>query len=416
MTAWLRALWRSRTKPDEDDRAPLLSANELRRPRPDAEVRRLLTQLRSTGRPDPTKSIDVARREWQLAVKAFGSRRPVGTVTNHEIGTPDGSVGLRIYTPRGSKKPRPALVWFHGGGFVMGDLYTAGAICRSLVHHSGAVVVAVQYRLAPEHTLKEGRDDCLAAVSWLSVHGSELGIDGSRLAVGGDSAGGGIAALVAHECGRAGPNLRAQLLVYPATDLTGSHPSATESMSGLLTTEWMDWARALISTTSDLADPASSATRSGDLTCAPPTILLTAGFDPLRDEGLAYAAKLRSASVPVRLLHFPGQIHGFVSLDRVLAGGRFALQRLGQELAAAFEDDQLHGVIEPALPGRPVFDLRWLGPRQRWHEAKVVVLIIGERIRLLRSPCFSDRRNVPRGDRSRSTLGQVRCDGSRGAS
>lgn len=348
----------------------------LRSSRPDPEVRRLLLQLLPARGPSLRRTgPDSARRRWRLAVKAFGSREPVEAVIDRTVPGPGRAVRIRAYVPAGGPDPRPVLAWFHGGGFVLGDLYTAGAICRALANRTGAVVVAVRYRLAPEHPLEDGRADCLAAVSWLAAHAGELGGDPARLAVGGDSAGGGIAALVAQDCARRRLPLAAQVLVYPATDLTGSHPSASERMPGLFTPEWMAWLRAQISRVSDLSDPLASALATPQLRGGAPAIVLTAGFDPLRDEGLAYAARLRAAGVPVRALHYPGQIHGFVSFDRILAGARDGLDRLGRHVSGAFA-----GSLEPATetdlpPGRDVDQLLWLNPAQRWHELKVAALV-----------------------------------------
>ncbi|GAB05193.1 alpha/beta hydrolase fold domain-containing protein [Gordonia amarae] len=352
-----------------------------RRARPDAEVRRLLLQLSVVSPPDESTPVAAVRRNWRLAVKAFASRPRVASATDHVIDSGDRTIRLRIYSPvrpdtTGTDGAgAPALVWFHGGGFVAGDLYTAGATCRALAAASGATVVAVSYRLAPEHPLDAGREDCLAALTWLAAHGRELGVDPARLAVGGDSAGGGLAALAAQHCARNGIGLAAQVLVYPATDLTGSLPSAHEAMPGLLDHRWITWIKSQISTVSDLHDPAGSALSAGDLTGLPPTILITAGFDPLRDEGLRYGTRLREAGVPVLHLHYPGQIHGFVSMDQVLHAGTDALGRLGRALAHVLADGELCDDDHPDLPRRahPVRQLRWLHPAQRLREAEVVV-------------------------------------------
>lgn len=317
------------------------------------------------------------RRGWQLAVKAFASREPVAAVTERLIPGPDGPVRLRAYRPDRTGL-LPVLAWFHGGGFIFGDLYTAGATCRALANRSGAIVVAVQYRLAPEHPLEAGRADCLAAVRWLAQHAAELGGDNRKLAVGGDSAGGGIAALVAQHCARTGPALKSQVLVYPVTDMTGSYPSASEPMPRPLTPRWTAWIREQIAQVSDLSDPESSAIRTPGLSGVAPAIILTAGFDPLRDEGIDYAERLRAAGVPVRLLHYPGQIHGFVTFDRVLAASSDALRRLGAQLARSCDGDLVSAVETDLPPARNIDQLRWLNPSQRWHELKVALLLLCE--------------------------------------
>lgn len=361
----------------------------LRSPRPDPEVRRLLLQLAAVPAPSLQRtSVATARRRWQLCVKAFGSREAVATAVNREIPGPAGPLRIRVYTPAGPPRPRPVFAWFHGGGFVVGDLYTAGATCRAIANRSGAVVVAVPYRLAPECSLEDGRSDCLAAVEWLAAHATEIGGDPTRLAVGGDSAGGGIAALVAQECARRRIPLAGQVLVYPATDLTGSYPSASEALPGLLTPAWLTWLRAQIGRVSDLSDPGSSPLAAADLSDVAPAVVLTAGFDPLRDEGLEYAARLRAAGVAVRSLHYPGQIHGFVSFDRVLSGSRDALDRLGAHLAEAFRGALEAGVDGDLPPDRHVDRMLWARPAQRWHELKVVGAMVASFARRPTRPLY----------------------------
>jgi acetyl esterase len=355
---------------------------ELRRRRPDAEAWPLLLQLSLAKPPtsDAATAVAVVRRDWQIAVEAFATRRPVAALRTHQIPGPTGDITVDVYTPRRGERPRPVLVWFHGGGFVFGNLDTAGATCRALASRTGAIVVAVDYRLAPEHPLEAGLADCIAAVRWSTANAVDLGGDAAKLAVGGDSAGGGLAALVAQHCARGGPPLAAQLLVYPATDLTGSCPSANEDMIGPLNRSWMSWIRTQISTVSDLSNPALSALHATDIDAAAPAIVLTAGFDPLRDEGLAYAYRLRGVGVPVRLLHYPGQFHGFVSFDRVLSAAREALDRLSRHLRHAFEG-QLRSGTTSELGPRSFGAALWWRPGQRWHESKIAVSLIRERRR-----------------------------------
>jgi acetyl esterase len=283
-----------------------------------------------------------------------------------------GDIRLRIYTPAGGPERRPVLAWIHGGGFILGDLYTAGGTCRALANRSGAIVVAVEYRLAPEHPLTAGHDDCLAAVRWLSEHADEIG--GSSLAVGGDSAGGALAAVVAQRCAEEGIELALQVLVYPATDLAGEYPSNIENGDGLmLSSENIEWIRAHIRQVSDLADPELSPLLTDDVSNVAPAVIVTAGFDPIRDEGLAYGEKLREAGVPVRSLHYPDQVHGFLSFDRVIHGARDALDRIGAIIAGDVLDD---GVYETrANP------LRHLSPTtvaQRYNETRVTQVIVAE--------------------------------------
>jgi acetyl esterase len=234
-------------------------------------------------------------------------------------------------------------------------------------------VVAVQYRLAPEHPLEAGREDCLAAVDWLAGHAGELGADAAELAVAGDSAGGTLAAAVAQACAqRGGPRLAAQLLIYPATDMVSDYPSNRENAHGyLLTAERLAWVRREIARVSDVTDPRLSPLHAPDLSGLAPVVMVTGGFDPIRDEGLAYAERLRAAGVPVLGLHYPGQIHGFLSFDRVLLGARDALQRIGHAWTGA--------VAEPRH--RPGDGALWLHPRQRWNETIVAGLVVREQLR-----------------------------------
>jgi acetyl esterase len=230
----------------------------LRSARPDPEVRRLLRQLNIwPARPSGPHVLEDGRRDWQLAIKAFGSRQAVRRVDARTVAGPGGPLCLRIYTPHAGHAPRPLVAYFHGGGFVVGDLYTAGCTCRALAAQTGAVVAAVRYRLAPEHPLEAGHEDCLAAVEWLAAHAAELGADPATLTVGGDSAGGTLAAAVARACGQGGgPRLAAQVLLYPATDMLSGYRSNRENGDGyLLTRERLAWVRREIAKVSDLRDP-----------------------------------------------------------------------------------------------------------------------------------------------------------------
>ena len=201
------------------------------------------------------------------------------------------------------------------------------------------MVVSVRYRLAPEHDLYAGRADCLAAVEWLAREGHTLGIDGARLAVGGDSAGGNLAAAVSQRCTeQGGPALRLQVLVYPATNLSVEFPSKQENAAGsLLTSDGIDSIHDILRErdADHLADPWVSPALNPQLAGLPPALVLTAGFDPIRDDGLGYTQLLREAAVPVELLHYPGQFHGFVNFDGVLRSARDALERIGTALRAA---------------------------------------------------------------------------------
>ena len=241
-------------------------------------------------------------------------------VENREIPGPAGSLPVRIYTPNGPG-PHPVLVYFHGGGFVLCDLDTHDSTCRALANAAGCVVVSVAYRLAPESKFPAAPEDCYAATCWVAEQPASAGFDASRLAVGGDSAGGNLAAVVALMAReRGGPHIDHQLLVYPVTDCAFETASYRENAEGyLLTRETMKWFwQQYLDDASQAADPLASPLRAEKLEGLPPATLITAGFDPLRDEGEAYAARLEGAAVPVRKRRFDGMFHGFFGMtDRL---------------------------------------------------------------------------------------------------
>lgn len=278
------------------------------------------------------------RRVWDLIARAGGRTDPVAEVRDFYIPTESGRVEARLYRPTASPDPLPAFVWFHGGAFMIGGLTTADTICRRIARSSGAAVVSVRYRLAPENNLYAGRADCMAAMRWLAQHGAELGIDAARLAVGGDSAGGNLAAAVAQRCTQEEAiALRLQVLIYPATNLRDEFASKQENAEGyLLTAQVVDSVRDLLQELhTDVTDPWVSPALNPQLGGLPPALVLTAGFDPIRDDGLSYAQRLRQAGVPVQLLHYPGQFHGFVNFDGLLRTARDALDRIGEALRLA---------------------------------------------------------------------------------
>jgi acetyl esterase len=252
---------------------------------------------------------------------------------------PDGSdIPVRVYTPHDAVGGEAGvLVWSHGGGWVIGDLETADATCRALANRSGAVVVSVDYRLAPEHPAPAALDDCIEALMWTVENGELLGVDVTKLAVGGDSAGGNLAALV---CQRVrddfGPAIEFQLLVYPATDLTMSHPSIEENGEGyFLTKDSMQWFCECYLGEADPKSPSISPLHAESLAGLPPALVITAEFDPLRDEGEAYAAALREAGVPTEHVRYDGQIHGFFAMRSMLDDGGHAVDRAAAALRTA---------------------------------------------------------------------------------
>jgi acetyl esterase len=317
----------------------------LRAHTPDREARAFLrmVNLSTSLRPAENYSLPKLRQGWKLAALALGRRPAVASVTEQQIEGPGGAIALRIFTPAKSDLPRPAFVWYFGGGFIIGDLDTADGICRSIALAADCIVIAARYRLAPEHDLSASREDALAALDWVAAHGAQLGIDTNRLAIGGDSAGGNLSAVLAQESlRRGGPNLSLQVLVYPATELAEKFPSYAENAQrrALLTdhaVQWIEQTLAASLSTLNLLDPWYSPRRSHDLRGLPPAVIITAGFDPIRDDGLDYAARLRAADVPVQLLHYKGQFHGFLNFDAINGAGRDALQRISDALKEAFD-------------------------------------------------------------------------------
>ena len=246
----------------------------------------------------------------------------VGSVENITIA--DGIPG-RVYRPAGSG-PFPTVVYYHGGGFVIGDLDTHDGICRLLSNDVGAVVVSVAYSLAPEHHFPRAVEDAYLALAWVAEHIDDFGGDAARLAVGGDSAGGNLSAVCAQLAKVDGPALAAQLLVYPAVDLLGDYPSREQNAEGyFLTLGEMRWfaehylgvAETSPETAALAVDPRLSPLLAADLSGLPPAVVVTAEFDPLRDEGDAYAEALLAAGVKVEHRQFPGLIHGFYGLERL---------------------------------------------------------------------------------------------------
>ncbi|GHE80366.1 hypothetical protein GCM10019059_43260 [Camelimonas fluminis] len=331
----------------------------------DRESRLLLHAMNGAfplvGRAINRERVSSFRYAWAALASTFGRRIPLAGLEERQIRGPDGNaIPLRIYTPDGPPGLKPAFLWCHGGGFVVGDLNTSDGICRAIARASGAIVISVRYRLAPEHDIYAGREDFLAALNWVHKNAEALGIDGNRLGVGGDSAGGNISAAVAQEnIRRGGPRLSLQALVYPATNLAMDFDSKDENSKGfLLTANFMDSLRPLIERGEDLTDPWLSPAHADSVAGLPPAVIITAGFDPIRDDGLLYAAQLRRAGVPVELLHYSGQFHGFFNFDAVLGAARDAQERVGVALRDAFAGEPAPNRTIEIADNRPWFDAR----------------------------------------------------------
>jgi acetyl esterase len=280
----------------------------------DPQIRALLDK--GTGVPAThTLPVDVARAQYEARIALMSTPAEIAGVREQTIDGPGGPLGIRIYAPHGTA-PFPLLVFFHGSGFVLCSLDTHDGMCRNLCAGAGCVVASVDYRLAPEHKFPAGIDDCLHATRWAATHATELGADPMRVAVAGDSAGANMAAVTALRVRDEGsPALCGQLLLYPVTDYhTPGTPSYEENAEGYgLTRDTMKWFWAhYLKDASEGEHPYASPLRAADLSGLPPALLITAEYDPLRDEGEFYAEKLRTAGVPTALTRYDGVNHGFM--------------------------------------------------------------------------------------------------------
>ena len=251
----------------------------------------------------------------------------IAEVEDRRIPGAAGEIAVRVYRPEGEGR-LPALVYFHGGGWVIGSLETHDGACRELANRIGCVVVSVDYRLAPESRYPAAAEDCYAATKWVAEHAHALGVDAARIGIGGDSAGGNLTAAVALMArDRGGPALRHQLLIYPVTDADFTRPSYRENAEGyLLTTKAMEWFWGhYVPDPARREEPYAAPLRAKDLSGLPPAFVLTAEYDPLRDEGEAFAARLQQAGVPTRLQRYAGAIHGFFAMGLLSEVARTAI-------------------------------------------------------------------------------------------
>jgi acetyl esterase len=305
----------------------------------DPQARALLDQLAARGDPPVTAlTPQEARAQMVQATARLGEPPAIARVEALTVPGPGGAIPVRILAPQG-KAPLPALVYFHGGGWVVGSIDTHDALCRALANAAGVTVVSVDYRLAPEHKFPAAAEDAYAATAWVAAHAAEIGVDPARLAVGGDSAGGNLAtvvALMARE--RGGPRLVYQILIYPITDFNLETASYRENADGyFLTREAMAWYWGhYLANEADGQHPYASPLRASDLRGLPPALVITAEFDPLCDEGEAYAARLAAAGVPVTLTRYDGMIHGFLRRPVQLDRARGALVEAAAALERAF--------------------------------------------------------------------------------
>jgi acetyl esterase len=289
----------------------------------DPGLQLLLTLRRRRGiKPYHAQTPEQARRTM-AAESRLGAVRPpaVGAARDLTVAGAEGPLPARHYAPpAGDEEAQPLLVYLHGGGFMIGDVESYDSVCRILCRHAGVHVLSVDYRLAPEHPFPAAVHDARAALEWAFEHAGELGADPGRVAIGGDSAGGNLAATVARLATRDGaPAPAAQLLIYPVTDVESEWRSRTLFDDGpfLLTSADIDFFERHYMGEQAGEDPLGSPLLAGDLSGLPPALVVTAGFDPLRDEGEAYARALRDAGSPAVLRRFPELVHGFVNLAAV---------------------------------------------------------------------------------------------------
>ena len=272
-------------------------------------------------------------------------RAAVADVRDTHIAAPAGPLPVRIYRPLSSATPLPTIVWYHGGGWTTGSLETGDIVARALSSGTPAVVVSVAYRLGPEHPWPAAPQDATVALQWTAAHVNELGGDPARIAVGGDSAGGNLAAVMAQLARDDGPHLAAQILIYPVLDLdmdrSDRYPSLHDNADGYhVTRDELRWCVSnYLPAGTDPADPRISPARHPDLTGLPATVLAVAEYDPLRDQGTAYAGALRTASVPVTLHPGLGLIHGSFDMLGVAAAARDEIHRVLNSVREALADE-----------------------------------------------------------------------------
>jgi len=302
-------------------------------------VRLLLQAIDAAGDP-PLESLapaDARKLAAESLKPVAGAPEPVRSIENLRIPGPDGEIPIRVYTPD-TPAPRAGLVYFHGGGWVVCDLDTHDVPCTAIARRAGAVVVSVDYRLSPEHKFPAAMTDCYAATTWVADNAGKLGIDPNRICIGGDSAGGNLAAVVALKSRDAsGPKIALQAMVYPVTDLSSfDTESYLEFAAGYqLTKIEMEWFRDMyLAHPEDARNPDASPLRARDLRGLPPALVITAECDPLRDEGEAYAKRLHDAGVPVTRTRYAGMIHPFFSLAGALPQALEAYQEVADAVLA----------------------------------------------------------------------------------
>jgi acetyl esterase len=322
----------------EDEALRLLDGHRIRRGSrtmdPKAQiVGEFVKSIRVPGYFPPLPEL---RQQLRTMVTLMDEPAPaLARIENIRIPGPAGEIPARVYAPQPAGALLPAVMYAHGGGWVQGDLETHHGLCARLAKHAGVLVVAVDYRLAPEHKFPAAVDDCLAAYRWLRTHGRSLGADSSRVAVAGDSAGGNLSAVISQQAAAGGVAVpTCQALIYPAVDFSFETESHRELADGhVIPRDRILWyMQQYLRSEADQTDLKASPLRAPSVAGQPPTMIITAGFDPLLEEGRAYADRLRAAGVDVVYREYPGQIHAFVSLTKAIPQGLAATLEVAEYL------------------------------------------------------------------------------------
>ena len=307
----------------------------------DPDVLLVLDMIRLAGRPPFEQLTPAEAREAYMKSRAVLQPEPEPVAEARDLAAPGphGPIPLRLYRPDAAPGPLPGLIYCHGGGWLLGGLDSHDGVCRRFANAARCVVVSVDYRMAPEHKFPAAVDDCAAATAWAIGQAATLGIDPARVAAGGDSAGGNLAAVMALMA-RDGslPKLAFQLLIYPATDMTMTTVSSQTVGPGVpLTSATMKWfIDHYMRGPADLTDWRASPIRAASVAGTAPALVLTAAADPLRDEGIAYAARLEREGVRTTAIHLTDQIHGFMSMGKVIRAADTAIDMMAASLRRAF--------------------------------------------------------------------------------
>jgi acetyl esterase len=307
----------------------------------DPEARAYLEQTASLGLPPLAEqgAVEARRLNRLRAPSLAGAPEEVARIKDGHLAGPGGEIPFRLYSPA-PDRTLPAFLYLHGGGWVVGDLDTHDSVCRALARRTECVVVALDYRLAPENPFPAAVEDAWAGLGWLRDHATDVGADPDRIAVGGDSSGGNLSAVLAQRSrDRRGPRLAAQVLIYPVTDCDFDTPSYRDAATGYgLTRDSMLWYWNQYLPDKDArVSPDASPLRAADLGGLPPALVITCKLDPLASEGAAYAEALRSAGVRVELIHEPDMIHGYIRMAGVVSRARKSWDDIARFLRREFQ-------------------------------------------------------------------------------